>query len=117
VVCRKNVNTLVLYYDDAHTGEQVVGKWHSSTPVTRQSTVALQDPTAGWQESPRLGTLVDGIRYHLGGGSGDNQSATEDVSFDLAALAKLSPGQILFQQGDAPRQVADIASMRSQACR
>jgi hypothetical protein len=115
VVCRKKVDSLVLFYNDG-TGEHTVGKWHSATPVTRATALALQIPQAGWEVKTSLAPLVNGIEYHLSGVSDDNTTSTADVSFELSAVTKLSPGQILFQQGDSTRQAASIDAMRSQVC-
>ena len=115
VVCRKKVDNLVLYYNDS-SGEHIVGKWHSATPVTKESVLTLQDPPAAWEEETAPGSLVNGIEYHLSGGSDDNKTSTVGVSFTLDAVAKLSPGQILFQRGDSARRATSIGGMRSQVC-
>jgi hypothetical protein len=116
VVCRKEINSLILFYNDENGAEHIAGKWHSAVPVSKEGAIILQHPPDGWTMQVSFGSLLEGVKYHLSGVSDDNKTSTVDVSFDLNALARLGPERILFQQGDSARQVSDIRGMRAQVC-
>lgn len=116
VVCKRKVDSLVLFYNDTSSVEHIVGQWHRDSPVTSVSVLNLNAPSREWAEKTPIGPLAGGILYHLSGVSDDNNTSTVDVSFDLSALTKLRPGQIMFQQGDSVRQAPSLEAMRSQVC-
>lgn len=99
-----------------------VGEWTAKTALTGTGSVNLSEPGPGWSTKTQLGTLVDGRRYVISWLSTSNRWASEAVSFTVADLAKIPPGQVRFVDSvSADRitphyRVATMADFQGQEC-
>ena len=82
----------------------------------------MAEPRASWRVERKLVTLQPGRSYPLYGWTRDNSSSTGDVTFTLADLEQLNPGQVRYLVGyDEKREehVYEIGSpitIRTDSC-
>ena len=82
-------------------------------PVTSDAAWTLAGADAGWRAKKPMETLDPGRQYTLYGWTRDNSSSTGDVTFTLANLEKLEPGQVRYLVGYDKEAEEDIYKVGS----
>lgn len=117
-VCDEHIDGATLYYDNpdqSSTDEPSLdaGSWTAVAPVTSNAAWTLVGADAGWRAEKPLETLDPGRQYTLYGWTRDNSSSTGDVTFTLADLEKLEPGQVRYLVGYDKEAEEDIYEVGS----
>lgn len=124
-VCDERIDGVTLYVDDEsvpRAGRQDAGRWTATPPVTRSASWSLRGPSPNWTAELPLADDVPDRPYAMYGWTFDNSSSTTHVSFTLADVKRLKPGQVLFLGGYDERRDIDVqrigtpTEMRNAAC-
>jgi hypothetical protein len=128
-VCDESIDGATLYYDISSRTATVptsdeVGRWEVQPPVESTAEWSLNAPDGGWTSSKRLDPLEPGRKYTLYGWTKDNTVSASGVTFTLADVASLKPGQVLHWSGRSvgkpERDVNEVSSrpdFEAKACR
>jgi hypothetical protein len=128
-VCDERIDGATLYYDGSSRGATVpasveVGRWEAQPPVSATAQWSLNAPDSGWTSSKPLAALEPGREYTLYGWTKDNTVSASGVTFTLADVAALKPGQVLHwsgRSGGKPERDLNEVSSRTdfdaKACR
>jgi hypothetical protein len=95
-VCHDRIDGATIYHNDRDD----LGSWTASKPVTHFAKWSLANPPSDWEAAPALGELQPRIEYTLYGWTTDNSWSANSVSFTLAELAAVEPGQVVYWAGD-----------------
>lgn len=126
-VCRDHIDGATLYYDTGSTelaaSTTDAGAWKASAPITETATWSLSRPNNGWTTLAPLQELPPDREYTLYGWSTDNSWSAGGVTFTVAEVARLKPGQILHwsgRSGGRPErdlnEVSSLADFEARAC-
>lgn len=127
-VCNDSIDGATLY-SEGDQGESVattadVGVWAAPGPVTRIASWSLSPPGAGWTALQPREPLVGGREYTLYGWTRDNSRSATGVTFTLADVGSLAPGQVLHwsgRSGGTPNrdtnEVSSGADFEAKTCR
>ncbi|MDN5797111.1 MAG: hypothetical protein L0H79_15325 [Intrasporangium sp.] len=128
-VCDESIDGTTLYYDVSSRGATVptsveVGRWEAQPPVEATAEWSLNAPEGGWTSSKPVEPLEPGREYTLYGWTKDNTVSASGVTFTLADVAALKPGQVLHWSGRSggkpERDVNEVSSrtdFEAKACR
>ncbi|MER5193911.1 hypothetical protein ACWD3J_11295 [Streptomyces sp. NPDC002755] len=123
MVCHHHIDGAVLYTGDGGQETEDVGSWSRAEPADGFVTWPLRTGGEGWSlDGQQPVTLERQRTYVLYGSTEDNSWSTVDVSFTLAHLAALTPGQVRYFAGDVPGAdddgylTASTADFRADAC-
>ena len=105
-VCDESIDGATLNYDTSSDGATVptfvdVGHWEAQPPVTATATWSLSAPDGGWTSSTPVESLVPGREYTLYGWTRDNTVSASGVTYTLADVAALQPGQVVHWSGSS----------------
>ena len=118
-VCDESIDGATLYYDVSSQGATVatsveVGRWEAQPPVEGNSEWSPSDPDGGWTSSTPVEPLEPSREYTLYGWTKDNTVSASGVTFTLADVAVLQPGQVLHWSGrsggNPERDVNEVSS-------
>ena len=115
-VCEQHIDGATMYIDDqsGSLGEgRNVGRWLSRTAVTSGANWSLGGASAGWDTELALPDLRPDQPYTLYGWTRDDSGSTTDVTFTLAQLRKLRPGQVLYFGGYDEKRDKDLQRVGS----
>lgn len=126
-VCHDRIDGATLYYDTGSTEVTAstvdAGAWEASTPVFGTAIWSLSEPGNGWTVLSPLHDLTPKREYTLYGWTNDNTWSAGRVTFTVAELARLKPGQILHwsgRSGGRPErdlnEVSSLADFEVSAC-
>lgn len=128
-VCDESIDGATLYYDissptaTAPTSDEV-GRWEAQPPVETTAEWSLNAPEGGWAASKPLEALEPGREYTLYGWTKNNTVSASGVTFTLADVATLKPGQVLHWSGHPggkpERELNEVSSrtgFEAKACR
>ncbi|MFJ3905083.1 hypothetical protein [Streptomyces sp. NPDC090025] len=120
VMCHDHIDVALLALDDPDPeAVEYVGEWGRADPLTGFSTWPLTAPTTapadGWTVDTRLAKLDPKRSYHLYGATEDNSWSAVGVSFTLADLKKLKPGQVLREGAEGPTTTS-LENFRAHTC-
>ncbi|MPY38664.1 hypothetical protein FNH04_01415 [Streptomyces phyllanthi] len=124
VVCHDHIDGATLYTHTDDGKEKTLARWSHADPVKGFTTWPLETGGQGWKVDRAMPTTLDRRRtYTLYGWTSDNSSSANHVSFTLAQLAGLKPGQVRYDAGDeadgADRnryRTASFDDFRTEAC-
>lgn len=128
-VCDESIDGATLYYDISSRTATVpvsveVGRWEAEPPVEATAVWSLSAPDGGWTSSKPVEPLEPGREYTLYGWAEDNTVSASGVTFTLADVAALKPGQVLHWSGRSggkpERDVNEVSSrtdFEAKACR
>ncbi|MDX3529662.1 hypothetical protein P1P75_25425 [Streptomyces sp. ID05-39B] len=126
--CHDHIDGAMLYEDGAEDRSGTVAQWSRTPPAEGLLTWPLTTEGGGggggWSvDDPMPAALERGRTYSLYGWTSDNSWSTAHVTFTLADLAALRPGQVRYFAGDdAPgadrdgRRTASMEEFRTDAC-
>lgn len=130
-LCEAHLDGATIYRDRTKTDPVAddptisAGSWEMTAPntVLRSTHVELDTvaPSQGWTPREPLEGLRPGVHYTAYGWTRDNSWSSGDVEFTIEQLARLRPGQVLFQRYDEQRDsfvdaVDTSARFRADAC-
>ncbi|MEV1067190.1 hypothetical protein [Streptomyces sp. NPDC050263] len=125
MVCHDHIDGATLYLHGADDDTEDVGRWSRAEPATGFVSWPLNGGGEGWSVDKAMPAALERQRtYSLYGWTEDNSWSTTHVSFDLTALAGLTPGQVRYFAGDdvpgadadGRRTAASVAEFRKAAC-
>ncbi|MEU1187526.1 hypothetical protein [Streptomyces sp. NPDC005859] len=123
MVCHHHIDAAILYTRGSGDESEDVGSWRRTEPATGYVTWPLHTGGEGWSVDRAMPTALERQRtYVLYGATEDDSWSTADVSFTLADLAALTPGQVRYFAGDVRGADADgyatasIEEFRTDAC-
>ncbi len=128
-VCDESIDGATLYNDISSPTATVptwdeVGRWEAQPPVETTAEWSLNAPEGGWAVSKPLEPLEPGRDYTLYGWTKNNTLSASGVTFTLADVAALKPGQVLHWSGRSggkpDRDVNEVSSrtdFEAKACR
>ncbi|WP_367325126.1 hypothetical protein [Streptomyces sp. HUAS ZL42] len=124
MVCHGHIDGATLYTETTGDESETVARWSHARPLTEFVTWPLATGGDGWSVGHPMPKALEQRRsYTLYGWTEDSSWSTGDVSFTLADLAKLSPGQVRYFAGDvrgADRdgyRTASFEEFRTDACK
>ncbi|WP_022910249.1 hypothetical protein [Aestuariimicrobium kwangyangense] len=106
-VCENHVDGATLYVSDVDQ----TGSWQASSPVTDFVRWSLSAPGPGWTIDRALGGLKPGVDYTFYGWTTDNTSSASGVTFTTADLARLKPGQVMYEGGTNASTTEDLTTI------
>ncbi|MEU8621122.1 hypothetical protein [Streptomyces sp. NPDC048623] len=120
VMCHDHIDGALLHLDDDDPEkEATVGSWQRAEALTDFSTWPLTtDATAaddGWSAEKPLHTLDPNQTYRMFGWTTDSSWSSAAVSFTVADLKDLSPGQVRYEIGNTV-STTSIDDFRKTAC-
>ena len=126
-VCDEHINGAILDYDNPDQSSRDepsldAGSWTAVAPVTSDAAWTLAGADAGWRVEKPLEALDPGRQYTLYGWTRDISNSTGDVTFALADLEKLEPGQVRYLVGydkEAEEDLYEVGSpedFRAHSC-
>ncbi|MEU2110366.1 hypothetical protein [Streptomyces sp. NPDC019507] len=122
MVCGHHIDGATLYVDSAHVDKQVtVGSRTADHPLTAGlATWTLDSPAAGWTATRSPAPLTAKTTYALHGWTKDNSWSAGSISFTLADLDQLTPGDVRYDNisdnGDASAITVSTAEFKARAC-
>ncbi|MEU9864209.1 hypothetical protein AB0D99_25375 [Streptomyces sp. NPDC047971] len=120
LMCHDHIDGATLHADDDDPqSNDSTGRWSRTEPLSGFSTwpLATGDDGAvdGWTAEEPLGALDPRTTYRMYGWTTDHSWASASVSFTLAELEDLTPGQVRYEIGDEVT-TASIEEFRRTAC-
>jgi hypothetical protein len=82
-----------------HGGDSIDASWTAPQQVTDFTFWTLASPSHGWRADPPLTHLRPATEYTLYGGTSDNSSSAQVVTFTVEQLARLKPDQVMHWSG------------------
>lgn len=127
-VCHDSIDGATLYYDTSSTRATAstsrAGSWVAAAPVTGTASWSLTSPAIAWTAVTPLEPLAQQREYTLYGWTNDNTSSAAEVTFTLAEVSNLAPGEVLHwsgRSGGSPErglnEVSTLADFESKACK
>ncbi len=122
-VCHDHIDGVTLYTDDGSEQGRTVGEWVRGEPATGLVTWPLAGSGSGWSVEQPMATALESKRsYSLYGWTRDNSWSTADVTFTLAHLAAMKPGEVRYYAGEGAGvdkdgyRTASLGAFRDEAC-
>lgn len=118
-MCDRHIDGATLYTsNDAKVPSQRVnvylGEWEARDAVTDFARWRLLDPSEGWTALQTYVAPEGTAEFRLYGWTTDNSSSASRVTFRLSDISGLSPGEVLYGQGE--KQVSTESDFRRAAC-
>lgn len=115
-MCDHHVDGATLYRSDAPTDERGLkprlGKWESADAVTDFARWSFASPSDDWTPLADYEAPAADGRYSLYGWTRDNSWSTVHASFNVADIAQLQPGEVLYGDG----RVTTVGDFRAHVC-
>lgn len=122
-ICHDHIDGATLFYDVGSTEETShtvdAGAWQAASPVAGTVTWSLSEPGDGWTVITPLEDLVPEREYSLIGWSADNSWSAGAVTFTIAEVERLKPGQVLHwsaQDNGEFNEISSLSEFESHAC-
>lgn len=122
-VCHDHIDGATLFYDAGSTDETSktadAGAWQATSPITGTAIWSLSEPGDKWTVITPVDDLVPEREYTLYGWTNDNSWSADAVTFTLAEVGRLDPGQVLHWSGRSEGELNEISSLsefESRAC-
>ncbi|MFF7458504.1 hypothetical protein [Kitasatospora sp. NPDC008115] len=119
MVCGHRIDGASLYIRESAAVSPTVGRWTADRPLTRGLTTWPLDspaPTPGWTTDKAPAPLHPQAPYAFSGWTKDNSWSSARVSFTLADLAGLTPGEVRYE-ATGSAVTAPLAEFEAKACR
>ncbi|MFE7559161.1 hypothetical protein [Kitasatospora sp. NPDC057500] len=119
MVCGHRIDGASLYISETPGVSPTVGHWTADRPLTRGLTTWPLDspaPVPGWTTDKNPAPLHPRAPYAFYGWTKDNSWSAATVSFTLADLAGLTPGDVRYETPGAAVTVP-LAEFEAKACR
>ncbi|MGH3986579.1 MAG: hypothetical protein ACRDWY_15220 [Actinomycetes bacterium] len=119
-VCEGQIDGVTVYAGQGEGGKDF-GTWTARTPIRREGRLPMAAPSSGWATDTPLAPLKARTTYTVYGWTTDNNWSTGSVSFTLAELQDLDPGQVRYEAYDEgtdrwTHPKATEAHFRDRAC-
>lgn len=108
-VCNESIDGVTLYLEE---NEVEVGSWIATDPIQGAAQWQL-DATPDWDDSGEAVALIEGERYAMYGWTENNSASADHVTFTLADLQDLRPGQVWWGE---PAEVTTLSEFANQVC-
>ena len=110
-MCSDRIDGATLY----EAGRDTLGRWQARGPVADFATWSLGRP-GDWTATQRYTQPSRGREYNLFGGTNDDSTSSQHVTFRLNDLDDMSPGQVLYGDSSGAFKRVSEAEFRHDAC-
>jgi len=120
-VCDEHIDGATLYFQDPDVAptsvvnETDAGTWAADAPITSSAAWSLAEPQDGWAATAPLADLQADREDHLYGWTQDNTSSTAEVTFTVATLGAMTPGEVFYFSGYEENPDRDVYTTGSVA--
>ncbi|MEU8539907.1 hypothetical protein AB0C52_07870 [Streptomyces sp. NPDC048717] len=118
MVCGHHIDGATLYVSGEDPDLDVtVGSWASDRHLKPGLTTwPLDAPADGWTTTTPLASLTAETVYSFYGWTKDNSWSASSVSFTLADRARLTPGMVLYDDGEESTALVPMEEFKAKAC-
>jgi hypothetical protein len=92
--CRGSLDRAYIYEEPTTRNSSTVARWEAEPGVTGASSWSFAHPSGIWSATKPMPELREGAAYSLRASAADDSGTTEYVSFTLADLRAMRPGQV-----------------------
>ncbi len=110
-MCSDRIDGTTFYETDSDT----LGRWDAPGPVTDFATWSLDEP-GDWTAAQTYTQPSRGKEYSLFGGTSDDSTSSQHVTFRLNDLDGMNPGEVLFGDSSVGFKRVTEEEFRRHAC-
>lgn len=110
-MCSDRIDGTTFY----ETDDDILGRWDAPGPVTDFATWSLDEP-GDWTATQTYTQPTRGKEYSLFGGTSDDSTSSEHVTFRLNDLDGMSPGEVLLGDSSVGFKRVSEEEFRRHAC-